>query len=128
MSEWAAVEMRMGELAQVFGAIELGRSKASVARAVGLSTSSDLTRWLRVQRLPPYRLLRNWYIVVSLVDCCGASRSLARLALDRSVDPSSMYRMVRATSGRAWGELREHGAVSCRRPALLAWRSFILDR
>jgi hypothetical protein len=119
MSEWAAVEMRMGELAQVFGAIELGRSKASVARAVGLSTASDLTRWLRVQRLPPYRLLRNWYIVVSLVDCCGASRSLAR---------SSMYRMVRATSGRAWGELREHGAVSCRRPALLAWRSFILDR
>ena len=37
----------------------------------------------------------------------------------------SMYRMVRATSGRAWGELREHGAVSCRRPALLAWRCLL---
>ncbi len=96
---WAVIEQRMGDLCTVFRDLQLSRNATEVARTIGVSTAHGLDSELRRRRLPPYRSLRNWYLVVIFVDQILFDRSLCQLALNLAVDPSTLYRLSARRDG-----------------------------
>lgn len=125
LRRWAIVEQRMGDLCTVFRDLRLSRNATEVARAVALVSASDLDSELRRRRLPPYRSLRNWYLVVVLIDRLPEDRSLCQIALNRAVDPSTFYRLARGVTGHTWTEVRALGPLWCRAQALSSWSAHV---
>jgi len=124
MRKWRIVDTRMGNLKSVLTEPILNRTADDVARLIGLASAKALSRELRRRQLPPYRPLRNWCLVVALVDQCAQNLSLCRLSLQSMKDPAAYYRAVRVTTGHTWTQVQALGPLWCRDQALQAWSLF----
>ena len=124
-SDWCEVERRLGPLAGLFSEVRLRVSSADACRALELSSRTALNRELAERKLPPFRLLKNWYQVwrmVHLAETGGGS--LCTLALHGGEYPAAWYRMVKSTTGYSWCDVRERGSDWVMRCALQAWEPY----
>ncbi len=125
--EWESVEVRMGDVARVLRELQLGKTADDIARSVGLSDARALRDDLVRKKLPPYRLLRNWYTVVVFVERALGARSLCSVALSLTDDPSKYYRLARVVTGRPWTDVIQRGLAACQTDALDAWRPYLRE-
>lgn len=61
---WNDTMRRSGDLLRLFDPCDLGLLITRIALALGLKDKNELQRLLRFRRLPPFKLLRNWYYVI----------------------------------------------------------------
>ena len=125
--QWQVVEDRMGRLVPILRDLRLGRTASETATAMGLRDAASLTRELARRQLPPYRLLRNWYLLVVCSERLETERSLCKVATNLADDPSKYYRLARVVTGRPWSQRRLGGRAALQRDALNAWRTYLGD-
>lgn len=107
--EWAKLEERIAPLHPLLNAMTLGISARRAAEFLSLSGGAELRRWLIARRLPPWGVLRDWYIVVRLLQHCERSETLSRFATNRIESSSVYYTFVQRVTGTAWSELLDRG-------------------
>lgn len=122
---WAAIQSRWPELFDHFRECDLGLRAALLAPILGLESPHALETELRMRRLPPFRLLRNWCYLVRLLEENEHGETISALALTRGRDPAMYYRFVRRTSGLLWTESQDRGSDWARATALKVWSPFI---
>ncbi|WP_309670834.1 hypothetical protein [Gemmatimonas sp.] len=84
---WVELRVRMGALAELFAKLRLAVTVADACAALGVSDRRELSRELSRSRLPPFRLLKNWFQVVEMADHSKGGISLCNLALSRGEYP-----------------------------------------
>lgn len=129
-SELALFDKVVGEVLKMMPALRepsLSLSATVVARACNLVRADALERHLQGVGLPPFRLLRDWLLVVRLVDAHERGISIARSALQKGGYPDGYYRRVRATTGLGASEVTQKGSNWCRHAAVSAWRPYLRD-
>ena len=118
---WASVMARCPDVVALFGDCQLNLHVTRAACLIGLADKRALQRLLIVRRLPPFLQFRNWCYTVQLVDRFGVEGAISAWALHQGYDPASYYKLVRKTTGRAWGEVRAKGTEWVRGMALQVW-------
>jgi hypothetical protein len=123
---WQVVGDRCGNLEPVLAHGRLDLTMPEAATALGLPGARWLRRTIRDRGLPPFRLLRDWWLVVVLLqrreETAGA---LALHVLVGGRDPAPYFRLMRRTTGRTWLELCDLGSAWARGAALRAWAPFL---
>jgi hypothetical protein len=126
--EWRAVADRAAPLFTLWSHGFDSRYPARrAARGMGLSGAGALSEWLRTQALPPYGMLRDWYLLTRLVDEASAV-GLNSWSWAHGREPAQYYRFVRRVSRYTWSELRALGAVRARQVALAVWEPWTQTR
>lgn len=121
IASWRELKSSIGPLAALLDKVDLAVTARRAAHALQLRDSAALHTWLLTRGLPPYRLLRDWYYVVRLVELVE-SGSLAEWTLRLGRDPATYYRFVARVTGENWRVLRLGGASSVRSRALAVWQ------
>lgn len=75
--------------------------------------------------MPPYRPLRDWWYVSTLVEFSQRGDSLASAALGWGKDPAQYYRFVVRVTGKRWSELKQSGLCWVRCAAIAVWSPFL---
>lgn len=86
-------------------------------------TEQALRDRLQRQRLPPYSLLHDWYLVVRLLEDAETA-SVSRCSWEQGREPATNYRFLKRVTGRTLAELRVKGLESVRARAVEIWRSY----
>lgn len=118
---WEHAIARYPELFAQCDALQLGVSERTVAATLGLANIRALRQELRRRRLPSFRLLRDWYVLVCVIDTCVEGVSLSKWASRRGSYPMVYYRFAERVCGRAWSEVADLGPVWARERALVVW-------
>ncbi len=118
---WLELRVRMGALAELFAELRLAVTVADACAALGVSDRGELSRELARRRLPPFRLLKNWFQVVEMARRAEHGTSLCNFALSRGEYPAAYYRLVSSTTGHSWTEVESRGLAWLERLALQAW-------
>jgi hypothetical protein len=117
---------RCGNLEPVLAHGRLDLTMPEAATALGLPGARRLRRTILDRGLPPFRLLRDWWLVVVLLQRREETEgALALHVLVGGRDPAPYFRMMRRTTGRTWLELCELGSAWARSAALRAWAPFL---
>ena len=127
-SEWSSIQQRLGPLQPILELLNLRLTATGAARSIGLQSPSELRRWLTERRLPPFRLLRDWYYLVRMVerfappgDGPPVDVSLSSWALREGKSPSVYYMFVLRVAERPWSILRGSGSRAVKERALRMW-------
>jgi hypothetical protein len=118
--EWQAIRDRWDGLFRLLDTVDLRLSPRSCAEQLNLGSKGALERELQQRGLPRFRVLRDWWYVVTLHENAKQS-SLADVALARGDYPSILYRFVRATTGLRWREIAAMNGAQLRKSALRVW-------
>lgn len=121
---WLELQVRMGALAELFAELRLAVTVADACATIGVADRSELSRELARRRLPPFRLLKNWFQVVEMVNHSERGTSLCTLALRRGEYPAAYYRLVKSTTGHSWTEVESKGIVWLKQLAFQAWAPY----
>ena len=115
---WTDLEERIGPLRPLLDTMTLGISARRAAQFLSLRNSADLRRWLIARRLPPWAILRDWYIVVRLLAHNDEVGTLSKLATTRIASSSVYYTFVKRVTGAGWTEMKQRGLRDAKRRAL----------
>lgn len=121
---WLELRVRMGALADLFAELRLAVTVADACATSGVTDRGELSRELARRRLPPFRLLKNWFQIVEIVNNSERGTSLCTLALRRGEYPAAYYRLVKSTTGHSWTEVESKGIVWLKRLAFQAWAPY----
>ena len=121
---WLELRARMGVLAELFAELRLAVTVADACAALDVTGRGELSRELVRRRLPPFRLLKNWFQVVEMARRAERGSSLCSLALSRGEYPAAYYRLVSSTTGHSWTEVQSRGLAWVERLALQAWAPY----
>lgn len=122
---WLELRVRMGALAELFAELRLAVTVADACATIGVADRSELSRDLARRRLPPFRLLKNWFQVLEMARHAERGTSLCNLALSRGEYPAAYYRLVSSTTGHSWTEVESRGLAWLERLALQAWEPYM---
>ena len=122
-SEWATAVGPIAELRELFASVALSICASDAAARVGLRDAAALGAWLVARRMPPFRVLRDWYYVVRLVELSHTD-SLCRWALSGGNAPEVSCRFVERVTGESWSTVRARGVAFARQRALDVWRPY----
>ncbi len=108
-----AALLERGLTLRAIGAIGNPSSSVTVSRierSLGLSGYRPLQGMLRRCKIPGFRLLRPWLVVLRLLHKTTAQRCTpCSLALRHCCDPAHWYRLVKKTTGLPWSEVERCG-------------------
>lgn len=121
---WLELRLRMGPLAELFAELRLAVTVADACEALGLPGRAELSRELARRRLPPFRLLKNWFQVVEMANHSEGGTSLCNLALRRGEYPAAYYRLVSSTTGHSWTAVESKGSTWLKQVALQSWAPY----
>ena len=85
---WLELRVRMGAMVELFVELRLAVTVADAGAALGVTDRGELSRELARRRLPPFRLLKNWFQVVEMANHSEGGTSLCNLALSRGEYPA----------------------------------------
>lgn len=91
------------------------------ARELGM-TEKGLRDRLHRERLPPYALLHEWYLVVRLLEDARAA-SVSRCSWKQGREPSTHYRFLRRVTRQSLAQLQVEGVEKVRARAVKVWHS-----
>ena len=91
------------------------------ARELGMSETA-LREWLNRERLPPYDLLHEWYLVVRLLEDAQA-RSVSRCSWEQGREPATYYRFLKRATRKTLTALLADGVEAARARAVEIWRT-----
>jgi hypothetical protein len=116
---WTDLEERIGPLRPLLDTMTLGISARHAAQYLSLRDSADLRRWLIARRLPPWVILRDWYIVVRLLAHNADVETLSKMATTRIASSSVHYTFVKRVTGAGWTEMKQRGLRDAKRRAVV---------
>ncbi len=120
--EWCEFCGRGPELLPLLSDLSLGVNETSVANALGLRNRRELRDWLAQRGLPPLRIFRNWYYLVTMVERFGGEETLSAWALSNGISPGIYSRFVRELVGKNWKAVLKGRAIDVKRHALELFR------
>lgn len=120
-ARWTACLLRFADLLPFFASLRLKVSETQVARAMGLPNADTLRRLLRKRGLPPFRLLRDWYYVVVMVERAESGNAVAKWSMHDGSYPDVYYRFAQHLTGMLWSMTVKHGSQGAKERALAAW-------
>ena len=106
---WEKTVGQFADLAALFADIRLSLSQTQAAAALGLPNADALRRLLLKRRLPPYRLLRDWYYVSLMVERAMANDRPGHWAMHRGDFANVYYRFVEKLTGLRWKVVLRYG-------------------
>jgi len=124
-ARWNLVLERIGDLRPLFDEVRLSLRQTQVAHLLALPNIDALRRVLRARRLPDFRLLRDWYYVVRMVERSYEDDALGHWAMYRGDCANVYYRFVERVTGLKWRVVRDHGVQWVRARALVIWAPFL---
>jgi len=122
--QWAEFVPRFGELHQLFENTQLGITAEHAMAHLRLADSLAIKKWLEARRLPPFKLLRNWYYLVAMLERAEAGDAIAAWALRQGKNPSVYYRFVLSLGGGTWEQWLARGSPDAKRRVLLLWSAY----
>lgn len=126
--EWQSVMARCHDLLPYFAELQLNVTATRVACSLGIARADALRALLIGRRLPPFRVMRDWYYIVRLVERFGGGQSIADWALRRGDSPSVYYRLVRQVTGQPWRVVAARGPGDAKVHALRFWGPHLVQR
>lgn len=123
--EWRVITERAQVVLALLSCDSTRTSAISVARLLGYSSSDALRKFLRSAALPPFELLRDWYLVVQLAELHANGTSIAKSTMWRGSYPSVYYRFVERVTGIPWSVVREKGVTWAKMRALDIWSPWL---
>ena len=124
---WERTVARFVDLLPFFADVRLSMSETQAAYGLGLANADALRRWLLKRHLPPYRVLRDWYYVVVMVERADARNALGRWTMERGDFANVYYRFVEKITGQPWRMIRKHGLCWVKARALAVWAPHLGD-
>ena len=124
---WRSTIARCADFTRTLDRLDLGLRPGILAHALGMPAASALHKLLRSRRLPPFRLLRNWYYVVAMTERFSEQETVSQFALAKGKSPSEYYRLIVRVTGHSWGCVSAHGATWAKRHALSQWAIWVGD-
>jgi len=119
--QWKETLSRFTELHPLFAELRLDVTAKRAASHLGLADSRALSAWLRGRHLPPFKILRDWYFVVLMVERDADGDAIARWTLHTGMNPSVYYNFVRACTQSTWTAVKVAGVLSAKQKALQIW-------
>jgi hypothetical protein len=95
------------------------KSAEGVATSIGLRNRDCLRNLLFSLNLPPWRTLRRWFRVYSLVAAAEEGKSFASSALEEGHNPSSAYRTLESLLKMSPGAILKRGGTALLLPELV---------
>lgn len=124
---WRSTIARCADFTGMLDRLDLGLRPGLLAHGLGMPSASALHKLLRSRRLPPFRLLRDWYYVVAMTERFSGQDTVSQFALAQRKNPSEYYRLVVRVTGQSWGCVSTHGATWAKRHALRQWEIWLGD-
>ena len=121
-SRWREYCARAPELMPLFRDLSLGVCELSVAESLRLRNRHELRDWMKKRGLPPLRIFRNWYYLVTMVERFGGEEALSAWAMKHGYYASVYSRFVSDLAGKHWREVLKSPAVDVKRHALDVFR------
>lgn len=118
---WSEYVARFSELHSLFADLRLNVTAKRAAAFLGLADSRALEHWLRKRRLPPFRILRDWYYLVLMLERDGGGDAIAHWTLHDGTNPSVYYNFARKVSQSTWTSVKSAGILSAKEKAMQIW-------
>lgn len=123
--DWESICTRFDDIVPLLRCLKLRTSAKDVAKHLNLLRHGDLKQHMRERNLPPFRILRDWFYLVELVQISHGDQSLCGWALKRGEQPAVYYRFVRGLAGLKWGDVQTKGPDWAKRQALKIWWPYL---
>ena len=124
-AQWDATLALCGDLLPYLAELRLSVSATQVATAMRLPNADALRRLLLKRRLPPFRVLRDWYYLVRMLERAERGEALGAWSMQRGDYADVYYRFVARLTGQRWGKLVQRGSAWAKAGAVAAWAPYV---